>query len=127
MHLQQQQEPATPPMDIIAMLQLMRQENSTFQTNIATQLTHQIASELAPIFTQVDRLTLQVEHNQTHTEFAEDGNRSSMWVGEEYAESEGEQEEEVGDGFAPVIRAKKSKGEGNHKGGMVHANNVLKT
>ena len=112
----------------MGMLQQMMLDNSNFQANIATQLTHQITEQLAPIFTQVDRLTLQVEHGQTHAQFNEYGDDTNVWVNPE-EDGEASDPEMITDtveenGFAPV-RGKSRKGKGNTGGGL-HTSSALK-
>ena len=111
----------------MAVLQLMRQENSNFQANITNQIAQQITTELAPIFTQVDKLTLQVEHQQTHAQFTEE---PGMWVNPEDDDADeiGMETEEAGEsGFAPVRGKRKGKGRGKTAvaNGTIHANNTL--
>ena len=113
------------------LLQKMQQDNANFQANITTQLTQQISTQLEPIFTQVDRLTLQVEHGTTHAQFNElaDEGRNSMWVNpeetDEIEESDMETEETGENGFAPVRGKKKGNGKGK-SAGAIHTNIALK-
>ena len=122
---QQQHQQSQGPVDIMAMLQLMRQENSNFQANITSQLTHQISEQLAPVFTQVDRLTLQVEHGQTHAQFNEFADDSNVWTNpEDEGEDSGPEmntDNVEENGFAPV-RVKNRKGKGKSS---IHASNAL--
>ena len=110
----------------------MRLENANFQASVASQLTQQISAELAPIFTQVDRLTLQVEHGQTHAQFAESSEHPNVWVNPEERDEEDYSDAEMNtglglDGFAPV-KGKRGKGKGKSIGmvGGVYSSNVMK-
>ncbi len=99
----------------MVLLQQMRQDNSNFQVNIASQITIQISAELAPIFAQVDRLTLQVDDGQTHAQFANGDDQSGVWVHPEDEDSEMEETlagiEE--NGFV-LVKVKKWKGKGKY-------------
>ena len=108
------------------LLQQMRQDNSNFQVNIASQITNQISAELAPVFAQVDRLTLQVEHGQTHSQFAEGDDTNDVWVNPEEEDSDMDVNPTGGEEnvFAPV-RAKKTKGKGK-TAKQTHTSSALK-
>ena len=121
LELQRHHQNMQPPQgqsEIMLLLQQMRQDNSNFQVNIASQITTQISAELAPIFAQVDRLTLQVEHGQTHAQFANGDDQTGVWVNPDDDEDSDMEDTPAGveeNGFAAVRGKKKAKRKGKER------------
>ena len=85
----------------------MRQANLSFQTNISVQMSSQMNAELAPILTQIDFLTQQVENVQPLLLPPGVENQEIFTSGSEMSETEAKTD----GGYAPVKGKKKNKGD----------------